>query len=82
MTEAVRLPTAYLFGQEPIQRVQILLNPRNEGSRIVAGRAGYTLKGTLRGAHFDRGEYHDLPLYSILRSEATPLGKRLVPLDG
>ena len=81
MTEAVRLATAYLFGQEPIQRVQILVDPRNEGSRTVAERAGYTLEGTLRGAHFDRGEYHDLLLFSILREEATPLTELLAPLD-
>ncbi len=81
MTEAVRLATAYLFGQEPIERVQILLDPRNEGSRIVAERAGYSLEGTLRGAHFDRGEYRDLLLYSILRSEAPSLAELLDPLD-
>jgi ribosomal-protein-alanine N-acetyltransferase len=81
MTEAARLATAYLFEQEPIERVQILLDPRNEGSRIVAERAGYTLEGTLRGAHFDRGGYHDLLLYSILRSEAPSLAELLAPLN-
>ena len=81
MTEAVRMATAYLFGQEPIGRIQILLDPRNKGSRIVAERAGYTLEGTLRGAHFDRGEYLDLLLFSILRSEAPALANLLAPLD-
>lgn len=80
-TEAVRLATAYLFGQEPIDRVQILLDPRNAGSRTVAERAGYSLEGTLRHAQFDRGEYLDLLLFSILRSEATLLSGLLAPLD-
>ena len=81
MTEAIRLATAYLFGQEPIERVQIILDPRNEGSRRVAERTGYTLEGTLRSAHFDRGESLDLLLFSILRSEAPPLSELLAPLD-
>ena len=81
MTEAVRLATAYLFGQEPIERVQIIVDPRNAGSRRVAERAGYTLEGTLRSAHFDRGDYLDLLLLSILRSEATPLTELLAPVD-
>jgi len=82
MTEAVRLATAYLFGQEPIDRVQIVLDPRNVGSRTVAERAGYTLEGTLRHALYDRGTYLDLLLFSILRSEAPPLSELLAPIDG
>lgn len=79
-TEAVRLATAYLFDQEPIKRAQILLDPRNVGSRTVAERVGYTLEGTLRHAHFDRGEYLDLLLFSIVRSEVPPLSELLAPL--
>jgi len=82
MTEAVRLATAYLFGQEPIDRMQIVLDPRNVGSRTVAERAGYTLEGTLRHALYDRGAYRDLLLFSILRSEAKPLPELLAPLEG
>ena len=73
--------TAYLFGQEPIERVQIVFDPRNAGSRTVAERVGYTLEGTLRHAHFDRGEYLDLLLFSIIRSEVPPISKLLAPLD-
>jgi len=80
MTEAVRLATAYLFAQGPIERVQILLDPRNAGSRLVAERAGYTLEGTLRHAHFDRGGFLDLLLLSILRDETAPLSELLAPL--
>lgn len=78
-TEAVCLCTAFLFGQEQIERVQILLDPRNVGSRSVAERAGYSLEGTLRHAHFDRGEHLDLLLFSILRSEAPVLSDLLAP---
>jgi ribosomal-protein-alanine N-acetyltransferase len=79
MTEAIDLCTAYLFDAEPIGRVQILIDPRNDASRAVAERCGYTLEGTLRKAHFDRGEYVDLLVYSILRGEAKPLSGILAP---
>jgi len=72
-SEAVKICTAYLFEKEPIARVQILLDPGNQGSRRVAEKAGYTLEGTLRHAHFDRGEYRDLLLLSILRADAPRL---------
>ncbi|MBE0636611.1 GNAT family N-acetyltransferase [Candidatus Bipolaricaulota bacterium] len=80
-TEAVRLCTAYLFGREPIERIQILLDPRNAGSRAVAENAGYRLEGTLRHAHFDRGEHRDLLQFSIIRKEAPILSDLLAPLD-
>ena len=80
-TEAVRIATAYLFEQEPIGRIQILLDPRNAGSRRVAEKAGYSLEGTLRHAHFDRGEYLDLLVFSILRNEAPALSDLLAPLE-
>jgi len=81
MTEAIRLATAYLFGQDTIDRVQILLDPQNTGSRAVAERAGYKMEGTLRHAHFDRGSFRDLLLFSIIRSEAPPISELLAPLD-
>jgi len=79
-TEAVRICTAYLFEKEPIARVQILLDPRNHGSRRVAEKSGYTLEGTLRDAHFDRGEYRDLLLFSILRADAPRLDELLAAI--
>ena len=81
MTEAVRLATSYLFGQTAIDRVQIVLEPRNVGSRAVAERAGYQLEGTLRHAHFDRGAFLDLLLFSIIRSDVPPIAELLAPLD-
>lgn len=81
MTEAIRMTTAYLFTQKPIERMQIVLDPQNAGSRAVAERVGYVLEGTLRRAHFDRGAYKDLLLFSILRSEAPALEEVLAPLE-
>jgi len=80
MTEAVQLATAYLFEQTAIERIQIVLDPRNVGSRTVAERAGYKLEGTLRHAHFHRGVFVDLLLLSIIRSETSSLSELLAPL--
>jgi ribosomal-protein-alanine N-acetyltransferase len=79
MTEAIQLCTAYVLDAEPIARVQILIDPRNAASRAVAERCGYTLEGTLRNAHFDRGKFVDLVLYSIVRGEANSLSQLLAP---
>jgi ribosomal-protein-alanine N-acetyltransferase len=77
MTEAIRLATAYLFDAEPIERMQILVDPENAASRAVAERCGYSLEGTLRKAHFDRGEFVDLVIYSIVRDEVPRLSDLL-----
>ena len=80
MTEAVRLATAYLFDTGPIGRVQILIDPENAASRTVAERCGYSIEGTLRKAHFDRGEHVDLVIYSVLRDETPSLSDLLAPI--
>ncbi len=79
MTEAIRLATAYLFDAEPIERVQVLVDPENAASRAVAERCGYSIEGTLRKAHFDRGGFVDLVIYSIVRDEVEPLSELLAP---
>ena len=79
MTEAIPLFVAYLFSAKPIERIQALASPGNEGSRRVLERAGFTLEGTLRRAHFNRGTHEDLRMYSILRNEARELSDLLAP---
>lgn len=73
MSEAIPLFVAYLFEAKPIERIQALVNPDNEGSARVLERSGFTFEGTLRSAHFDRGAYHNLKMYSILRADAPAL---------
>ncbi len=82
MTEAVGLFVAYLFAAEQIERVQALAHPENVGSRRVLERCGFLFEGILRRAHFNRGEYTDLAMYSILRADARPLEELLVAVDG
>ena len=80
MTEAVGLSWGTSFTAKPIERIQALAHPDNVGSRRVLERCGFSLEGVLRRAHFDRGTYTDLAMYSILRGEARPLEELLAPL--
>jgi ribosomal-protein-alanine N-acetyltransferase len=81
MTEAVALFVGYLFSAKQIERIQALTHPDNVGSRRVLERCGFAFEGTLRRAHFNRGEYTDLAMYSVLRGETKPLATLLAPAD-
>ncbi len=82
MSEAVGLFVAYLFSAKQFERIQALAHPDNMGSRRVLERCGFSFEGILRRAHFDRGIYTDLAMYSILRGEAKPLAALLASVDG
>jgi len=79
MSEALPLFAAYLFSAKQIHRLQALADTDNEGSRRLLERCGFQHEGTLRGAHFNRGGFHDLQVYSMLRSEAPDLMELLAP---
>ncbi len=76
-TEAVRLFVPFLFELKQVDRVQALILPENIGSRRVLEKCGFTFEGTLRRALFLHGQYADLALYSVLRSECPPLRAQL-----
>ena len=69
MSEALEIFSAYLFKLKPITRLQLNLIKNNIGSRKVAERCGYKHEGTMRRAVFNRGKYHDLELFSLLKEE-------------
>jgi len=77
MSEAIPLFVAYLFGAKTIERVQALVNPANAGSSRVLERCGFVCEGTIRRSHYDRGQYNDLKMYSILRNDAPELAELL-----
>ena len=68
-SEAAALAVDFTFLTTPVVRVQADTNVRNVGSQKVLERVGFKREGTLRKAHFARGEWMDLYLYSILREE-------------
>lgn len=72
MTSALRLLCSYLFADRNVNRLQLGIMPGNHASRRVAEKAGFTKEGVLREAVFQRGEHHDLEIYSLLRREWTP----------
>ncbi len=79
MTEALTLFCAWLFAVRPFNRVQVNLMQGNTGSRRVAEKCGFHYEGTMREATFHRGRYHDLELFSLLRTECPQLEGLLDP---
>jgi [ribosomal protein S5]-alanine N-acetyltransferase len=68
-TDAVNLLVRYLFDTKPVNRIRLVIHPDNAASRRVAEKCGFTHEGTARGAWFNKGQHHDVEIYSILRSE-------------
>ena len=50
-------------------RLEISMSTRNEASRRVAEKAGATFEGTIRGALFLQGEFHDAFLFSFVAGD-------------
>ena len=83
MTEALMLCTYLLFSVWDIHRLQLKIDPHNHASRRVAQKCGYSVEGVARGVLKLRDVYHDLEVYSILRSEApASLDETLTRLSG
>ena len=58
-----------MFCYKDIVRIQTKTDMRNISSHKALEKAGFTKEGTMRKAHYVKGEYKDLYLYSILREE-------------
>ena len=68
--QAVGILTAWGFDELGIERMEILVDPRNEPSVRVAEAAGYTREGVLRGVRPSRsGGRLDLAMYARLRAD-------------
>ena len=70
-TRAVVLACRWAFGLEGVARLQLRADVENEPSRRVAEKAGFTLEGVLRSAHWNAriGRRQDWALYSLLPGE-------------
>lgn len=69
MTEAARAMLTYGFETLGLNRIEARHMTNNPASGRVMQKIGMTYEGTARQATQRFGEYHDLALYSILRSE-------------
>lgn len=68
-TEAQRVLVDYLFAASPVNRVEATTDVGNLAEQRCLEKIGLTREGTLRGAQFRAGAWHDLALYSRLRGD-------------
>lgn len=68
--EAQVLLAAYLFETTEVNRIEAQTDVDNVAEQRSLEKAGFTREGTVRGAQYRAGAYHDLVTYSILRDEA------------
>ena len=68
-TEAVRLILDYLFLSRSAERIQASTHVDNGASQRVLEKTGFKKEGTMRRALFNKGDWKDGVLYSILREE-------------
>lgn len=69
MGEALLGVLDYMYGALDLNRVQALVDPRNPASSKLLEKYGFQQEGTLRDYEFERGDYVDLIMLSILRRE-------------
>jgi RimJ/RimL family protein N-acetyltransferase len=68
---AQRLLAEELFDRSEANRVEAETDVGNIAERRSLERAGFTLDGVARGANWRRGEWHDMAVYSRLRTEVS-----------
>ena len=68
-TEALNIMVDYLFLSKDMTRIQAHTELRNIASQKVLQEAGFKKEETIRRLFFNRGEWRDALLYSILRED-------------
>jgi len=68
-TEAVRLLLRHGFETLNLNRIFLRVFDDNQRAIRAYQKAGFTHEGTLRQAVYKNGQYHDLHVMSVLRSE-------------
>ena len=68
-TEALRLMIEHGFNTLNLNRISLRVYENNPRAIRSYEKAGLTLEGRLRQAHYDEGQFYDVILMSILRSE-------------
>jgi RimJ/RimL family protein N-acetyltransferase len=65
-TRAVSLLTDWGFGELGLERIELRIDARNDASKRVAERAGYSEEGVLRNVAFKEGIRTDVSVWSRL----------------
>ena len=68
-TAAQRLLAHHLLQTTAVNRVEAATDVENVAEQRALEKAGFVREGVLRGAQWRAGAYHDLVLYSFLRSD-------------
>lgn len=69
MTEALTAVLDFGFKRLDLNRIEALVKPDNEASLGLLRKLGFREEGLLRQYGYWHGRYHDLAIYSILKSE-------------
>jgi RimJ/RimL family protein N-acetyltransferase len=69
MREALTAVLDHAFGPMRVRRLEAHVDPRNEASRGLAKRLGFTREGLLRERWVDKGEPTDIEVYGLLSRE-------------
>jgi RimJ/RimL family protein N-acetyltransferase len=69
-TEAQRLVADYLFATTLVERVEASTDVENVAEQRSLEKAGFTREGVKRGYQWRLGAWHDMVLFSRLRSDA------------
>jgi RimJ/RimL family protein N-acetyltransferase len=72
--EALRLLCGWAFEDLGLRRLELVVDPRNEGSRRVAESAGFLAEGTLRQRSLHRGTPVDDVVYGLLATDRRLVG--------
>jgi RimJ/RimL family protein N-acetyltransferase len=70
--KAARLMIDWAFGARGMHRVEWHTDPKNERSKAVAKRLGFTYEGTHRSDFVINGVRHDSEVWSLLSSDPRP----------
>jgi len=70
-TDAQRLLAAYLFETTDAQRVEAGTDVGNVAEQRALEKAGFVREGVLRSAQFRDGTYHDMAIYSRVRTDSS-----------
>ena len=68
-SEAQRLLADWLLAATDANRVEAQTDIENVAEQRSLEKAGYTREGVTRGSQFRLGDYHDLVMYSRIRSD-------------